>query len=259
LVEKTRQITKGDPEGQQALKNPVTAEVSELSESLASMARTLKRRNEYILDFARHVSHEFKTPLTSIQGSIELLQDNLDEMPDEQKKRFLSNMAQDTKRLRKLVTRLLELARADMKEPGPEHTNLLDILKTQAMRYQSKGLMVQIIGPLEGLTVSMSSESLEAVLGNLFENSLQAGATQVDITILREDGYVALNLQDNGPGVSTGDQQNIFTPFFTTRRNEGGSGLGLSITQSLLEKQDGSICLVSCPIGACFSVQLPIS
>lgn len=259
LVEKTRQIAKNTPAGQEVLDHPVTVEVAELSENLASMARILKHRNEYIRDFARHVSHEFKTPLSSIQGSIELIQDNLDEMPREQKKRFLSNMALDTERLSQLVTHLLELARADMSEPVFEKTDLSTILQDLIVRYQAKELTIQITAPRELPSVRMTAESLEAVVSNVLENSWQAGANQVEIAVSSEKALALLRVQDNGPGISAENQESIFTPFFTTRRGDGGSGLGLCITQSLLERQNGSIRLVPDTVGACFEIQIPVA
>lgn len=96
LVQKTRLIAQGDPDGMIPLASPITREIAELSDMLAGMAQTLQQRSEYIQTFTAHVSHEFKTPLTAIRGSVELLQDNLEGMPKAQQQRFLNNIAKDT-------------------------------------------------------------------------------------------------------------------------------------------------------------------
>lgn len=106
------------------LRHPVTQEIALLSESFSRMAETVEHRSNYIRNFAMHVSHEFKTPLTSIQGAIELLQEHMHEMPTEKRDKFLNNIALDTEKLKKLVDRLLELARADVFEPSLEATEV---------------------------------------------------------------------------------------------------------------------------------------
>ena len=94
------------------LRHPVTHDIAELSEAVATMAQTLEQRADYIRNFAAHVSPEFKTPLSAIQGSVELLRDHADSMPPGQRKRFIDIPSNDALRLERLVRRLLELARA---------------------------------------------------------------------------------------------------------------------------------------------------
>ena len=80
---------------------------------------------------------------------------------------------------------------------------------------------------------------------------------RVQILVDVQEDTVSLMVQDDGPGISKGNQGEIFTPFFTTRRAEGGTGLGLSISQSLLERQGGRIIFQPGGEGACFRVILP--
>ena len=95
---------------------PITAavEVRELFENFRTMAIAIDHRSRYLCDFAASVSHEFKTPLAGIRGAVELLKDHGDTMAVDERRRFLSNIAQDAERLSQLVTRLLDLARADL-------------------------------------------------------------------------------------------------------------------------------------------------
>jgi signal transduction histidine kinase len=116
LIAQTQRISRGEKDIQ-AINKPVTQEIALLSENIAHMAQTIAERSEYIRNFAMHVSHEFKTPLTSIQGAIELIEEHGGTMGHEQLRKFLSNTTKDTERLGKLVTRLLEMARADVLQP----------------------------------------------------------------------------------------------------------------------------------------------
>jgi signal transduction histidine kinase len=260
LVHKTRLITKGDPEGRQPLSTPITREVSELSENIANMATTIQHRSEYIQDFTAHISHEFKTPLTAIQGSVELLQDNLDDMSKAQQRHFLNNIAQDSERLGRLVSSLLELTRADMINSTNQSLDLRPLLEEMIECYQFKPLQINLKLPpgREPLLAAISSDTLHAVLAHLLENSKQAGAGKVDITVNSQQGaYLWLEIIDNGPGISEANRKDIFTPFFTTKRDKGGTGLGLSITKSLLERYKGQISVESTASGAYFKISLP--
>ncbi len=259
LVEQTRRVARGEKAVALPIKHPMTLEIDQLSNSIATMADTLQRRSDYIQHFATHVSHEFKTPLTAIQGSIELLRDHLQEMPLEQQQRFINNIAEDTDRLKRLVTRLLELARADMSQPQETSVDLKPVLESLQTYYAPRGLALEISPPWpeSPLAVQMTMESLEAVFGNLLENSLLAGATQVTIAWAADNETLNIKVLDNGPGISEANQDQIFTPFFTTRRTAGGTGLGLSIIKALLQGQQGDIVLAPSDTGACFQITLP--
>jgi methyl-accepting chemotaxis protein len=87
LIQQTRQFASGNKKSIEPLTSPVTEEMALLSESFAEMAHSLEYRAQYIRDFATHVSHEFKTPLTGIQGAVELLQEHMSEMPAERRSR----------------------------------------------------------------------------------------------------------------------------------------------------------------------------
>ncbi|TRW94360.1 sensor histidine kinase [Candidatus Methylobacter oryzae] len=258
LIEQTERVKQGEQKLLEPLSNPVTYEIAQLSESFAGMSQALAERSDYIRRFAGHVSHEFKTPLTSMQGALELLQDHLDTMPVEQRQRFIGNILADTQRLRQLVNRLLELARADALEPSRLHSDLHAVLDGLANRYLERGLQLHFTG-LPDTTLAIAPDALEMVLINLFENSLQHAATQLEISAGFYENTLQLNLHDNGAGVSAANRNKIFTPFFTTRRNAGGTGLGLEITLSLLKAYGGKIELAESRQGALFVLSLPLS
>jgi len=242
LIEQTKKVTSGESTTVEVLKQPGTYELAELSNSFAKMSETLHERSEYIQQFASHVSHEFKTPLTSMQGSLELLQEHGDDMPEDQRQRFINNLTDDTDRLKRLVNRLLEQARADSLQITTESCNLLSCLESIESRYADYELQFEIKdkGSLD-LEVNISRSSLQSVLSNLSDNSLQHGANKIVISLNNNQDSIELSFLDNGKGISDANQKRIFTPFFTTNRETGGTGLGLGIVESLLKASNGKI------------------
>jgi len=258
LIAQTQQLTKGEQATITVLHQPGTYELAKLSRSFSEMSEALHERSTYIDRFASHVSHEFKTPLTAMQGALELLQEHADDMPAEQRQRFLDNLYEDTQRLRRLVNRLLEQARADALQPSAERTNLSPTLALLKSHYAERGLQIHYPANTE-FWLNIAPVALESVLSNLFENSLQHQATQSTLSITVHDAHCYLSLQDNGVGVSKANRDKIFTPFFTTQREQGGTGLGLGIVQALLQTWQGSIALKPCERGACFELQLSLA
>jgi signal transduction histidine kinase len=256
LIDQTQKVTRGEAETVEVLKHPGTRELSMLSTSFAEMSQTLHERSQYIQQFAAHVSHEFKTPLTSMQGSLELLEEHIDEMPAEQRQRFIDNLQEDTERLKNLVSRLLEQARADSLSTSSESTNLLKRLTILKSRYADSKLTLEYKESETDLNVTIPSNALESILANLFDNSLQHGATHILINAQQKNGRLEISVHDNGSGVSNANQDKIFTPFFTTRRDSGGTGLGLGIIESILKASNGTINNISVKKGALFVLNL---
>jgi signal transduction histidine kinase len=238
------------------LKQPGTYELSMLSNSFAEMSQTLHERSQYIQQFASHVSHEFKTPLTSMQGSLELLQEHIDDMPIKQRQRFLGNLQEDTERLKNLVNRLLEQARADALLTTSDSCNLLKVVEILQSRYIDAPLHVIFDKAVLDISVTISSSALESILSNLFDNSLQHKATQVTLSATNQQSHIQISILDNGSGISKANQNKIFTPFFTTRRESGGTGLGLGIIESLLKASNGTIVNINVENGALFVLSL---
>ncbi len=265
LIRQAQQVTRGETKAVSApLKKPGTYEVDLLSKSLAQMSATLESRAEYVRTFASNVSHEFKTPLTAIRGTVELLKDHFAEMSGEDRDRFLHILEQDADRLTRLVRRLLDLARADVVQPGSEKAQVAEAFKRIADRFGCDGLNVTVEAPAELAPIAMAPEVLESILSNLVDNARQHGGPQVHVHLSASrtnragKDLVEITVQDDGPGVSAADAHRIFTPFFTTARQSGGTGLGLSIVQSLVVAHDGTIALEEGSSGARFRIVLPL-
>ncbi|CAG1020591.1 two-component system, OmpR family, sensor histidine kinase ChvG [Patescibacteria group bacterium] len=257
LIRQTERVKQGEQKNIEPLEYPVTYELAQLSNSFVSLSKALTERSDYIQRFATHVSHEFKTPLTSMQGALELLQDHLDSMPVEQQHRFIDNLLADTQRLKQLVNRLLELARADVSEPTQQHSELPVVIFALKNRYTERGLQLHYDN-LPNNPLAIAPDALDIVLNNLLENSLQHGATQIKLHTELSEHHLELYIHDNGTGISEANRKKIFTPFFTTRRNTGGTGLGLEITRSLLKTYKASIELADSTQGALFILTLPL-
>ena len=264
LIEQTQKVTSGEIDTVNVLQKPGTFELAELSTSFSEMSEALQERSRYIQQFASHVSHEFKTPLTSMQGSLELLQEHSDEMSIEQRDRFINNLQEDTQRLKRLVNRLLEQARADSLQSSSSTTNLSHAISGLVGRYKELKLKIVLketdnIKNNFDIEVKISPSVLDSVLGNLCDNSLQHGATELHLSSIQQDSHIKISFHDNGDGISEANQNKIFTPFFTTRRETGGTGLGLGIIESILKASNGNIVHKKTNKGALFIISLEIA
>lgn len=259
LLLQIERVRRGEARTVRPIAHPVTREVARLSESFSAMSEALAERGDYIRRFASHVSHEFKTPLTAMQGALELLRDHLDTMEPARARAFLDNLLADTERMKQLVGRLLELARADALEPSREQSNLASVLRNVDSAFRDRGLRVLGADQAEATSISMAAETLEIVLTNLAENSLRHGADRLTVSANAQDDALILLVIDNGQGVLPTNRDKIFTPFFTTRRACGGTGLGLEICRSLLRAHGAHIGLhdPQPTSGAIFRLEFP--
>jgi signal transduction histidine kinase len=266
LIRQSQQVTRGEKGAVTVpLKNPGTYEVALLSRALADMSAALEKRGDYIRTFASNVSHEFKTPLTSMRGAVELLKDHFGNMSAEDRTRFLHILEQDTDRLERLVKRLLDLARADVVQPAGERGDVTLAFKRVAERFSRDDLSVTVDVASGTPPVAMGPEVLESILSNLVDNAGQHGGPGVRVHLsaraTKQEGTdcVEIDVQDNGKGVRESDAEQIFAPFFTTARPSGGTGLGLSIIQALVSAHHGSITLEPSSRGARFRMVLPVA
>ncbi|MFN7965381.1 MAG: HAMP domain-containing sensor histidine kinase [Acidobacteriota bacterium] len=255
LVEQARRAEAGEKGAVREVDRPGIAEIAQLSAGLASMARTLEQRGDYIRSFADHVSHEFKTPLTTIRGAMELLHDHNATMTEDERSRFLGSVSQAGARLEHLVQRLIDFAHADVAKPGGGSCNARVVADSVAARLRETGLSVEVEGP--SVSIAMEEPVLDGVLTSLLENSRTHGgnAVETSVQIVVDDNFVVIDVADTGSGVSHANAAKLFTPFFTTARERGGSGLGLAIARSLVEAHGGSLELVAPGPGPVFRIR----
>ena len=186
------------------------------------------------------------------RGAYQQILDQGARLKPEERVRFLDNIQKDTSRLKALVDRLLELAKSDNVVPLFDDTvALLPVLENLAGSYSQ----VRVEG--DEATARISEESLGIIASNLIENALGAGATEVILTIVELSNECEITFKDNGSGISPGNRAKIYDAFFTTKRETGGTGLGLGIVRSLVEAHGGEIGLLETAEGAAFKVRLP--
>ncbi len=256
LVRASRQIAAGSTLHLPDLAGPAgshVAETAELADAMAAMADRLQERVAYIAEFAGNVSHEFKTPVSALRGTVELLRDDED-MPAAQRARFLDNALADLDRLSRLVGGLLRLARA---EEGGDRTRfcLSDAIAPLAGRFPA----LQVAG--EFGWVEANREQVEAALGNLVENAWRHGGEGVTVRVLGkvEAGRAMVEVIDDGVGISSANLPRIFDRFFTTNRAGGGTGLGLALVRAIARTHGGDVTVRSDTGRTCFRWWLPAS
>ncbi|HMI18292.1 MAG TPA: HAMP domain-containing sensor histidine kinase [Sphingomonas sp.] len=255
----TRDVARGAVVAMPEMPETAAIEIQALYADFTAMAAAIERRSRYLRDFAHAVSHEFKTPLAGIRGAVELLQDHHATMSEAERRRFLGNAAVDAERLALLVTRLLELARADMTPAGAEASDLTMLLRRLADAYSVPGFAVLLELPPDLPPVAVPAGTIETVIGGLIDNSRRAGAARCTIAATLLADSIRLDMADDGPGIAPADRERLFEPFFTTRRADGGTGLGLPIARSLLDACNGTIRLEDDDKGAHFALDLPLA
>ncbi len=202
-------------------------------------------------DFVANVSHELKTPLTSISGYAETL---LGESADgETAQRFLATILNNARRMQRLVDDLLDLSRIEAGRWQPDRSET-DVAAVAAESWAALAGRVDArrvdfvldIGP-GAETVDADLDALRQVLTNLMDNSLRYTATGGRITCLsrRVDGGVAVTVRDDGAGITREHLPRIFERFYradaSRSREEGGTGLGLAIVKHLVEAHGGRV------------------
>jgi signal transduction histidine kinase len=252
LIDRTSRIAAGDRAAIRPLSRHGTSEMAELSGAFLDMAGKLQTRSDMIRTFATHVSHELKSPLTAIQGAAELLRDAGEEMEPATRARFHANILADAERLNRLVRRLIELARAESAGMTGETTSLAEVVG----RLGIDGLAIAIDAGAD-IRFAMSAENAAIVFSNLADNSAQHGASVKRLAATRVEGTVMILASDDGAGIAPATRDRIFEAFFTTRRESGGTGLGLGIVAALLKAHEGTIRLADAATGSRFDIELP--
>ena len=258
LARVARRIAEGDAEASVAVEG--SGEVRELGEAFKTMTERLDARMRYIREFAADMGHELKSPLTSIRGAAELLQEGADDDP-EARQRFLSNIELDVERLDRLVYRLLELSRIDSSVEPFDDFDLGAMLERVVERTHSVEAPVEVHWQTPLRRWRGRERDLERALLNLVENALRFSPEGEPVTVLvevsRDGRQLALRVRDRGPGVPEANRAKIFERFFTTDADRNGTGLGLAIVQSVAAAHRGRVELISEEgVGAQFSIVL---
>jgi signal transduction histidine kinase len=219
--------------------------------------------------FVSNVSHELKTPLTTIRMYAEMLaEQRIDDR--EKQHNYLQTIVRESQRLTRLVNNVLDFSRLEQRrrEFSFEEIDLAallhQILDNQLVRIEEAGMQLTRSIDAAGCQLSSDRDALEQILLNLIDNAIKYAAVGKQITVEFKDepGQCVVRVRDNGPGVPVAHKEQIFAKFHrvddSLTARQQGSGLGLSIARQLAEALGGS--LVFCDDedgGACFELTLP--
>lgn len=220
-------------------------------------------------DFLSKVSHDFRTPLTSIRMFVETLRENRVE-DGARRERILSLLAQETERLSTLIDRLLEFARLESGQLRfvPKPVDLGEVVRSVVARFEPRTLQgdVQLtatVAPSLPLLLA-DADALAEIVQNLLDNAFKYTGPhkRIAVEVKGVGRDVELAVTDNGPGVARVDQNRIFDSFYRVddrlSRATEGAGLGLALTRHIVHAHGGRIRVESDPgAGARFVVVLP--
>lgn len=245
-----------------------TDEIAHLAATLNYMAYELNKSEEYQKKFVANVSHDFRSPLTSIKGYVEAMKDGT--IPYEMQEKYLDIVIFETERLRKLTSSLLTLNSYDSKQ------TLLDISK-----FDINVVIKKTVATFEGvcskkkisfsLTFSQKEEyvvadvgKIQQVLYNLIDNAVKfshANST-IQIRVTEQNGKIFVSVKDSGIGIPKASVTKVFDRFYKTDLSRGkdktGTGLGLSIAKEILQAHGENIDVISTEgVGTEFVFSIP--
>ena len=244
-------------------------EYSQLSVAFNNMTEKLEQVEKAREEFVSNVSHELKTPLSSIKVLSEsiLLQEDI---PIETHREFLHDITSEVDRMTMIVNDLLELVKLDRREHGfhasTTELNILveDILKRLSPLAEQKRIVL-LYEDVRQVTLDADEVKLSLAISNIVENGIKytpsGGTVKVIVDADHQNAFVTI--QDTGIGIPEEEQSKVFNRFYrvdkTRDRGTGGTGLGLAISHAVVLLHNGSLRLTSKPDeGSIFTIRLPI-
>ncbi len=239
-------------------------EIGQLANTFDHMIERLEKALQTQKNFIADASHELRSPLTVIQGNLDLLKRNLRE---EDRRESLRALEAETSRMSKVVSDLLVLAELDSGQPERQDSVSLHemLLDAQARARQLAGNRQVVVGRQEDLWVKGNADKLEQVLSNLVDNALKYtpdGGT-ITLSLFQNGDWACLAVADAGIGISAEDLPHIFDRFYRVdkarSKASGGTGLGLAIVKGIVERHGGRVTVTSEPgKGSTFTVWLKL-
>lgn len=239
-----------------------TPEVEELSRSFNTMADKISETESSRREFVANVSHELRSPITSISGFVQGMEDGT--IPPEEHSHYLSIVGDETKRLSKLIGQLLALSRLERDDAALTETDfdICEMLRRAIIRrmndLDSKHLNVVCDFDHDNVFVHGDSDRIEQVVVNLLDNALKftPDGGQITLSVHDREGKEHITVADNGVGILPEDRGKVFDRFFTADRahtSGKGTGLGLSICQRIMQMHGEQIYLEDTKEGSAFT------
>jgi signal transduction histidine kinase len=265
LTKATKRIARGDFDVKLNIKQ--TGELGDLARSFEQMTNDLRQLEQMRRDFVGNVSHEIKSPLTSISGYAAALK--ADDLPANERRRYLDIIIEEAKRMTGMNDGLLKLSLLESNSQllQPSTYSLDEQIRRVIVLLQPQWSAVNIGFDLQLTPVKITAdyELLSQVWSNIIVNAIKfSGADEtISIVIGQDASNVVVSITDQGIGIAPEDQKHIFDRFFKAdrshKRKNNGSGIGLAIVKQIVLLHGGNIAVKSQPgVGTTISVTLPI-
>lgn len=230
-------------------------EIGQLAQSMEYMADELSKLEQYRRDFISNISHDFRSPLTSIKGYVEAIKDGT--IPPEKQDRYLDIILNETQRLTKLTTGLLDLN--NLEQYGPylklKDFDLIEIIKptlnTFEMKCIEKNIAIYLNNHADHTIVTADKTKIQQVIYNLIDNAIKftPAGKKITVTLTEKKEKIFISVQDEGIGMSEDTQKKIFDRFYKGDQSRGkdkqGTGLGLAITKEIIKAHNENIDVTS--------------
>lgn len=227
-----------------------TRELQRTSQSIIAMATTLRDREATIRSFTDHVTHEIKTPIAAIRAAVELLEDGGKLCVEDRK--IVQKIDGAQAQIQTQLDALRQAAQA--RETRYLGTSSLAELRPEIVE-TFPNLTFDFSG--ETIKVPLSADGMRIVFQQLIQNAIEHNALQVKMTVEELPSQIRITVLDDGTGISAGNTDRIFNAFFTTKREKGGTGMGLSIIRNIIAAHRGQIKCKPSDRGAHFQVSFP--
>ncbi len=238
----------------------------------AAVTSSLRAREESARlkeEFLSAAAHDLRTPLTVVLGQAELLERRVARDPNAPPDAAgISRMVREARRLRDLVTELLDAQRLEQgaEVMDLEEVDLRTVVESVRRRYHDQGIDLKVTTPAEAVAGSIDAPRFEQVIDNLVENAIKysVGGVLPEIELAVDDGSARISVTDHGVGVPEDERERIFERFYRATNVHGtantGIGLGLYICRRIIEAHEGRIWVDPAPRGgSIFSVSIPVA
>lgn len=258
LAERERLIASGQWHQRADLSG--SRELKELAENFNRMAETVEQKvaeleagNQEKEIFIHNLSHEMKTPLTSILGYTQLLRRT--KMESEAREQALDVIESEARRMEQLSSRLMQLIMAAQPLPALKPQSVTQLLNQTAVRLEPSlhAAQLNLIVECEPLELEMDEELMQAALRNVLDNAIKASSpgSRLWLKAIRREGAVILSVRDEGCGIQDPQPERMLEPFVmedkARTRKHHGAGLGLALTQRIVAAHGGRVELKSKP------------
>lgn len=235
---------------------------SHLKKSIEHQQQYERARKQLIAS----ISHDLRTPLASIKGYVEGLEDGI-ARNEEMQKKYYRVIKSKTDQLDRLIEDLFEFSKFELEQLSIDKGLVnsrgffQETLQNAQLDYQNVELIME--EPLPSVSLNIDSGRIKQVMANLIDNAVKYGGTKVVMKVEIRDGFLQVSIVDNGQGINEEDLPLIFKPFFrgekSRSRESGGTGLGLAIVKYIVEAHGGKIDVKSEPgKGSQFTFTLPL-